>query len=247
MPTMTDLAQPECDPVKCGPRPAMPVGTCADGSPAGLTGRCLLNPDGACSWEIRECAPTGCYGICVPDAPQTGCQANSDCPMGQMCDVICREWSCTAGSGGNMGSPTPTTDPATGATTPPVPPAGCACDLDDGSCMCDAAGNCKGRTCIGQCVPATPTCDPMKPVACPTLAALCPDGSPPKPTGTVDPNTCCETFYCPVCAVMTTTNLPRSCAAPACLCAKQTGTDPASCCPTYECTMPLADGSCPRG
>ena len=96
-----------CDPLKCGPQLGLPNGHVSGRqSIAGPTGRCLLNADGTCGWEVLECPPTGCYGICVPDVPQTGCQANSDCPMGQMCDVACREWACAPGS---MGSGTPTT------------------------------------------------------------------------------------------------------------------------------------------
>ena len=108
---------------------------------------------------------TGCYGICVPDAPQTGCQIDTDCPMGQQCNVACREWACIPGGTGT-GTPT-NTDPATGATAPPG--AACACDAVDNSCSCDASGACKGRTCAGQCAPKPPTCDPAKPVDCPTF------------------------------------------------------------------------------
>jgi hypothetical protein len=246
---------PTCEPEKCGPKPGIPTGMCMDGSLSGLTGRCLLNADGACSWEIRSCPTTvDCYGICVADNPQTGCQANSDCPMGQVCNVACREWSCMPGGTG-VGTPTntstgPETDPATdpgtgGMMTPPAPPA-CACDLADNSCSCDATGACKGRTCVGQCLPPKPTCDPMKPALnCPVTARLCPNGQPPVQVG-MDPTTCCPTYSCPVCSVTdpAANTAPRSCAAPACLCAKQTGTDPMSCCPTYECYMPNADGKC---
>ena len=139
-----------CDPLKCGPQLGMPGGMCTGGGASGPTGRCLLNADGTCGWEVRECPPTGCYGICVPNVPQTGCQVNSDCPMGQTCDVECREWSCTPGGVG-VGTPTTTTtDPATGMTVPPLPPGACACDLNDPSCVCDASGACKGRRCVGR-------------------------------------------------------------------------------------------------
>jgi hypothetical protein len=247
--TATDLMRPECDPLKCGPQLGMPVGMCPGGGVSGPTGRCLLNADGTCGWEVLECPPApGCYGICVPNVPQTGCQANTDCPMGQTCDVACREWSCTPGGMG-IGTPTTTTtDPMTGMTVPPLPPGGCACDLNDTSCVCDASGACKGRTCVGQCVPQKPTCDPSRPIACPLTAQLCPNGQPPVKTG-VNPDTCCPTYTCSVCMRSmdpSVTPPPTSCAAPACQCAKQTGTDPNSCCPTFECTMPLADGSCAR-
>jgi hypothetical protein len=146
-----------------------------------------------------------------------------------------------------MGTPTTTADPATGAMTPAVPP-GCGCDLTDASCSCDASGACKGRQCVGQCVPPKPTCDPAKPpVACPAIARVCPNGQPPMEVG-YDPNTCCPITNCPVCARATDpAGATTSCAAPECRCAKQVGTDPMSCCPTYECYPVLADGTCGRG
>ncbi len=98
--TTADPMRQVCDPLKCGPQLGLPVGMCPGGGISGPTGRCLLNADGTCGWEVLECAPEpGCYGICVPNIPQTGCQANTDCPMGQMCDVQCREWACTPGGG----------------------------------------------------------------------------------------------------------------------------------------------------
>jgi hypothetical protein len=244
LPPMTAPAYPECDPLKCGPKPALPVGMCPDGSGiSGPTGRCLLDAAGTCSWEIRECPAPGCYGICVPNVPQTGCQANSDCPMGQLCDVACREWSCAPGGVGSGTPTTTTTDPATGMLVPPLPPGMCACDGNDTSCVCDGSGACKGRTCVGQCVPQKPTCD-LSRVTCPAIAPVCPNGQMPVSTG-IDPNTCCPTYTCPVCAQTTAANTaPRSCAAPACACAKQTGTDAMSCCPTYECGPVKPDGSC---
>jgi hypothetical protein len=146
--------------------------------------------------------------------------------------------------------PTPTTDPATGMTivSPglPIPPGGtgCACDLKDPSCMCDASGNCSGRTCVGQCVPKQPTCDPARLVACPTTAQLCPNGLQPIQTG-VNPMTCCPIYTCPVCARSTTLlDAPIACPAIDCRCAKQTGTDPMSCCPLYECGPVDANGVC---
>ncbi len=238
----TEPARMECDKAKCGPQLGIPNGMCPDGTVSGPTGRCLFNADGSCGWEVRACPAAGCYGICVPDGPQTGCRADADCPMGQMCDVACSAWACTPGGTGT-GTPTTTTDPATGAMTPPAPPS-CACDLADGSCMCDASGACKGQTCAGQCVPRKTTCDPSAMVACPTIAKACPNGQQPVQTG-VDATTCCPTYTCPVCAPFApATSAPRTCTTPACKCAKQTGTDPMSCCPTYECYMPLADGSC---
>jgi hypothetical protein len=242
MTTATDPGRGMCDPVKCGPQLGLPNSICPDGSTSGPTGLCLLNADGTCGWEVRECPPTGCYGICVPNAPQNGCQVDRDCPMGQACDVQCREWACIPGG---TGTGTPTTDPATGAMTPPVPPS-CACDLTDNTCSCDASGACKGRTCVGQCVPPKPTCDPNKPVVCPTFAPVCPNGQTPIPNG-VDPSTCCVTYTCPVCDPRTATTsmgAPSFCPAPRCACAKPVGTDPGSCCPKYECGMVNADGTC---
>ena len=29
-----------------------------------------------------------------PDVPQTGCQVNTDCPMGQVCNVELQGWGC---------------------------------------------------------------------------------------------------------------------------------------------------------
>jgi hypothetical protein len=242
-PMTTPAADPSralCDVAKCGPQLGLPNGMCPDGSISGPTGRCLLNADGSCGWEIKECPPTGCYGICVPDVPQSGCQVDTDCPMGQACNVQCREWACVPGGTG-MG--TPTTDPATGMTAPPT--SACACDLTDNSCMCDATGVCKGQVCVGQCAPKVPTCDPMKPLPCPDFPGLCPNGQPPVPTG-VDPMTCCQTYTCPVCDARTlpVMTAPSFCPAVRCACAKVVGTDPASCCPKYECGPVNADGTC---
>jgi hypothetical protein len=44
-----------CDPVDCGPPPAMPNYLCEDGTLAGPTGRCRRGPEGVCGWEIRDC------------------------------------------------------------------------------------------------------------------------------------------------------------------------------------------------
>ena len=128
------------------------------------------------------------------------------------------------------------------------PGAACACDPTDNSCVCDASGACKGRTCVGQCLfpsPPPPTCDPNKPVACPTFAPVCPNGLTPLKTG-VDPNTCCETYTCPVCdpRAASSTGAASICPAIQCACAKVVSTDPASCCPKYECGPVKADGTC---
>jgi len=161
-----------------------------------------------------------------------------------MCDVQCSGWGCSVGGTTTGGTPGPTTDPSTGTSVPPTPV--CACPTSDPTCVCDANGNCKGQTCAGKCVPRTTTCDPNKPVACPTFAPVCPNGQTPIPNG-IDPNTCCQTYTCPVCDRATTntsTGAPSVCAAPACACAKIVATDPATCCPKYECGVPKADGTC---
>jgi len=238
-PKAADAMAPTCDPQKCGPALGISRRVCADGSIAGPTGACLLNADGTCGWEIIDCPSDGCYGVCVPNIG-TGCRASTDCPSGQVCEVSCGGWGCSTGA--------TTTDPATGTSTP-VPPdrapgeTTCTCPASDPSCMCDAAGNCKGQVCAGQCVPEKPTCDPMKPVACPTFAPVCPNGQTPITTG-VDPNTCCPTYTCPVCDLKAATSPSSICPAVRCACAKVVGTDPASCCPKYECGPVNPDGTC---
>jgi hypothetical protein len=241
------VAPPQtCDAAKCGPKPALPSEICPDGSVAGPTDRCLLQADGSCGWEIRRCPntmpPPDCYGICVPNI-QRGCRADAECPSGQVCKVACTGWSCTAG-----GTPTNTTDPATGAMTSLVAPRMCACDLNDPSCMCDAAGNCRGQTCEGMCTrPPGPVCDPGRLVACPMTTQACANGAQPVQTG-VNPDTCCPIYQCPVCSRPATgaTDLvaPTNCPTPRCACAKATGTDPMTCCPSYECRPVNADGTC---
>jgi hypothetical protein len=226
---------PTCDVQKCGPQLGLLNYVCADGSTAGPTGRCLLNADGSCGWEVLSC-PSDCFGVCTPNI-QTGCKADTDCPTGQMCQVSCTGWGCSVGATG-------TTDPATGSG---VPTSTCACPAGDPTCACDAQGNCKGSTCAGQCVPAKPTCDPNAPKACPTLAPACPDGATPIASG-IDPNTCCQTYTCPTCVrstpASTTGGTGTACPAIRCPCAKQVGTDPATCCPKYECGPVNADGTC---
>lgn len=49
----------ECAAEACGPAPGMPQTDCGDGSFSGPSGRCLRNSEGACGWEIRECADKG--------------------------------------------------------------------------------------------------------------------------------------------------------------------------------------------
>jgi len=249
---------PTCDVAKCGPQLGLPNTMCDDGTVAGPTGRCLLNADGSCGWEVIQCPTMGCYGVCVPNI-QAGCQVDTDCPTGQVCQVSCGGWGCSAGGtttggtgtgstgmdgGSGTGTPSPTPAADGGTSVPPTPP--CACPTSDPSCQCDANGNCSGQTCAGQCVPAKPTCDPSG-VLCPAIVVACPDGSTPILDGT-NPMTCCPTYHCPMCvrSPSTTggTSSNVSCAAPTCKCAKTTGTDPTTCCPTYECGMVTATGSC---
>jgi hypothetical protein len=248
-PMAASATAPTCDTAKCGPQLGIASRMCADGTFAGPTGRCLLNADGSCGWEIATC-PTDCYGVCVPNI-QTGCKVDTDCPTGQMCAVSCSGWGCgpagttTSGGTGSTGTGTPPPDPTTGTGG-----TGCACPTTDPSCMCDANGNCSGQTCTGQCVPAKPICDPSKPVACPLIAIACPDGATPISDG-IDPMTCCPAYHCPMCVRSTPATTGNSagtgtaCAVPTCPCAKQTGTDPTTCCPVYECPIFLPGTTCP--
>src|SRR5205814_6759384 len=102
---------PTCDTAKCGPQLGLPNTICADGTVAGPTGRCLLNANGTCGWEVIQCPMTACYGVCVPNI-QTGCRADTDCRTGQMCQVTCGGWGCAVGGttttgGGSTGGGTP--------------------------------------------------------------------------------------------------------------------------------------------
>ena len=236
-PAATD-ARAACDVAKCGPRPGLPNRICADGTTAGPTDRCLMNADGSCGWEVRECPPEpGCYGICVPNI-QRGCRADADCPSSQVCEIACTGWGCSAG-----GTPV-TNDPSTGLTPPPG--AICGCDATtDRSCVCDAAGNCKGQICEGKCAPKPPTCDPARPVACPAIALVCPNNARPVDDG-IDPTTCCPKYRCPPVCDRTTASTTGASICPAieCKCARQVATDPVSCCPKYECRPVNADGTC---
>jgi hypothetical protein len=237
-PVPADMNAATCDPAKCGPQLGIATVMCSDGSIGGSTGRCLLNANGSCGWEIRSC-PADCYGICVPNI-QSGCRASTDCPTGQTCEVSCAGWGCATGGMTTTGT---TMDPSTGTSVPPG--STCTCPASDPSCVCDANGNCKGQQCVGRCVPEQPKCDPNKPVACPTFAPVCPNGVMPVPNG-VDPMTCCQTYTCPVCdpRAATSTGASSVCPAIKCACAKVVGTDPTTCCPRYECGGVDASGAC---
>ncbi len=78
----------ECAPAACGPQMAMPVSRCSDGSAGGPTGKCLVQADGRCAWEVRQCPPspppaaacvrTGCSGtVCA----ETGKDVFTTCDM----------------------------------------------------------------------------------------------------------------------------------------------------------------------
>ena len=56
--TTTEPARAACEVTKCGPQLGLPTIMCADGSAGGNTGRCLLNADGTCGWEVRD-VPAG--------------------------------------------------------------------------------------------------------------------------------------------------------------------------------------------
>ena len=47
-----------CEAGACGPALGEPNYTCPDGTIAGPTGRCILNQDGTCGWEVVACPPT---------------------------------------------------------------------------------------------------------------------------------------------------------------------------------------------
>lgn len=47
-----------CDAGSCGPAPMIASYQCPDGTLAGPTGRCILNQDGTCGWEIIACPIT---------------------------------------------------------------------------------------------------------------------------------------------------------------------------------------------
>lgn len=88
----------ECkDPALCGPALGMPNYDCGDGTTGGPTGRCLVNPDGSCGWEVRECpakdggpAPTACFdsGGKVLDAHRA-CTTAADCVVVKMGTDCC--------------------------------------------------------------------------------------------------------------------------------------------------------------
>ena len=88
---------------KCGPQAGPAERVCADGSVSGPTGRCLLNADGSCGWEILDCAPTpGCYGICVPNVPADRLPGRPRTARWARCVTSqCREWGCAAGGTGS--------------------------------------------------------------------------------------------------------------------------------------------------
>jgi hypothetical protein len=72
-----------CDAGACGPAPAQPMYACADGTLAGPTGRCILNQDGTCGWEIVACPSDGSTG--PPTCSTTDCGPRPLVPD-QSCD-----------------------------------------------------------------------------------------------------------------------------------------------------------------
>jgi hypothetical protein len=110
-PAATSAGLVSCPPEACGPPLGMPNVLCPDGSIGGPTGRCLLQPQGGCGWEVRWCDGARCGGpdglgcppgqVCVEDpraaCPAVGCAsvcvnpvfcgglAGIPCPDGRLC------------------------------------------------------------------------------------------------------------------------------------------------------------------
>jgi hypothetical protein len=57
-PIKPPAAAQTCEAGACGPVLGEPNYTCSDGTIAGPTGRCVLNQDGTCGWEIVACPVT---------------------------------------------------------------------------------------------------------------------------------------------------------------------------------------------
>lgn len=56
-PIKPPVAAQTCEAGACGPALGMANYTCSDGTIAGPTGRCILNQDGTCGWEVVACPP----------------------------------------------------------------------------------------------------------------------------------------------------------------------------------------------
>jgi hypothetical protein len=206
----------DCPQYDCGPTGDCGVQMRCD------TSMCLPSP--ACDPTTGATCTTECWGVCVGNTT-VGCKSDGECPVGQRCEMMCAGWACAH-------------DPSY--------PTDCACPPDLGTCTCDAAGNCTGSQCTGQCVPSTVCNGTCASPACTN----------PVQSGTDECG--CPVYECTTCAV------PQGgyeCPLVGCYCAQQVGLDPATCCPIFYCppvtppeacpTAPAplcdADGSCPAG
>ena len=130
---------PTCARAECGPALGIVNTTCADGSTAGPTGRCLRLETGGCGWEVRNCPPAGeggastvggaaAAGGTTASAGDGGAPATDRCGG---CDyTVAPQQICAYQVGG----------PGPGrfvcATTKPCRAAGaCACIVDQGTCQ----------------------------------------------------------------------------------------------------------------
>ena len=137
-------------------------------------------PKGAPANDAAFRAPdcTGqCYGQCVASPVQTKCNADADCPAGDVCGPIyCATpaadasgagaaMPCYPDANGGCGTPLPCNDGFLGLCIP-KPTQGCQADVDcpagdqcQVSCMggCGAGRGCANQ-CTGQCVPAQGGC-----------------------------------------------------------------------------------------
>ena len=165
--------------------------------------------------------------------------------MGQMCDVACREWACTPGSMGTGGTPTTTTDPATGMTgaaraaglrlRPQRP------ELRVRRAAARARG---GRASASACRRRRRAIRRGRSPAR-RSRQVCPNGAD-ADSERHRPDHLLPDVHLPGVRADDAADDARRASArrPTCLCAKQTGTDPTSCCPTYECGPVKADGTC---
>lgn len=164
-----------CDTSACGPALGMPTTTCADGSTAGPTGRCIKTADGgACGWEVRDCPPP-VSGTCdasacgaSPGVASTKCDDGSYAGPTGACikgsDGKCT-WEIRTCSGG--GTTCKTSDcPAA------VPAIACADGTTNFQCVRGSAGTCTwSLDCPAECTKAE--CGPMPGAP----ACTCSDGS----------------------------------------------------------------------
>ena len=112
----------ECSPDSCGPAPGAPTYQCDDGTAGGPTGKCVMQENGQCGWEINECKK-GCV--------KGGCSGTACIEEGQDMMTTC-EWrpeyacyqtaTCERQSDGACGW-TQTQELAACIASPPPPPA----------------------------------------------------------------------------------------------------------------------------